>query len=252
MLPQQARVLLVQADRVRDGARAAGAIDEVGVEIADLADAVAPERERVRAGAEPVLAGVEVRAPGVHRVGLAVGDDHLGARARGAGRAGRRSARRAGRALPADRSPRAATSGTTRSRCPSTVKLTPSGCVIAIGRRSSRSGHGARRVGAVGLERDRLDVHLLELEHAQLVDVDVRDQALDRMRVAVVARLLQRGRRRRARRGGRARPRARSRRDASTSICTSEIVLHPAPPQRLAPARRRRARPRRRPRSPRA
>ena len=36
VLPEQARVLLVQADGVRERARATGAVDEVGVEVADL------------------------------------------------------------------------------------------------------------------------------------------------------------------------------------------------------------------------
>ena len=46
--------------------------------------------------------------------------------------------------------------------------------------------HRSGRVGAVGA-RDRLGVELLELQHAALVEVDIGDQALDRVGVAVVA-----------------------------------------------------------------
>ena len=95
-------------------------------------------------------------------------------------------------------------------------------------------GDGAGGVGAVRAG-DRLDVELLELEHAALVDVHVRDQALDRMRVAVVARV-------RAQVGDSARD-APAALDLEPEAARGEHVdLHErdvvdaAPPQRLAPA----------------
>ena len=160
-------------------------VDEVRVEVADLADAVAAQLERVRARAEPVLAGVEVGAPGVQRVRLAVGHDHLGA---GGAVEHRppveahvvqdepflRVDRRAQRpAMPADLvalDGEADALGLRDGERPQVVAL--------------RDDAGPVRAVRLG---DRLDVRLLELEHAAFVDVHVGDQALDRMRVAVVA-----------------------------------------------------------------
>ena len=118
VLPEQPRVLLVDADRVPHDARPAFPIDEVRVEVADLADAIAAQLERVRACAETVFAGIEVGAPGVERMWLSVGHDHL--------RAGRAVEHRAAveahvvqheAFLRIDRR-RAASSGTSAPRCP--------------------------------------------------------------------------------------------------------------------------------------
>ena len=96
-------------------------------------------------------------------------------------------------------------------------------------------GNRPRRIRPVGLQRNRLDVHLLELEHAALVDVDVGDQALDRVCVAVVARVLQQV-------GDGARHPAAAL-DVETEAARGEDVdlderdiLHPAPSHGVAPA----------------
>ena len=133
---------------------------------------------------------------------------------------------------------------------PSTVKLTPSGCVMLERPQVVARGHRPGRIGAVGLQRNRLDVHLLELEHAALVDVHVGDQALDRVRVAVFARPSSRYATARATR----RPRSTSSPkppEARTSICTSETS---STPRRRSASRQpaSAAPPRRPPRSPRA
>ena len=188
MLPEDPRVLLVQADRVRHGPRAPLAVDEMRVEVADLADAVAAQLERVDAAPQAVLAGVEIGPPGVIEPGLSVGDDHLRAR-----RAVQhlavveayvvqhepllrvdRDAQRP--AVPAD--------GVALHGEAHAVRLRDRNRAQIVTGRNRPGG-----VGPVGLG-DRLDVALLELEHPAFVEVDVDDQALDRAGVAVVARLM--------------------------------------------------------------
>ena len=118
------------------------AVGEHGVHVADLAEAVAAERERVRQPADAVLAGVEVRAPVEAVVRVAVGDDHL-AEARpvqdravllavaeahvGQHEAVDRVQRDVQRASPA-----------TRSTWPSSVKPGPSGWTMSSRAMSSR------------------------------------------------------------------------------------------------------------------
>ena len=80
VLPQHAVVLLVDADRVRDHVRLAGRVVQDGVEVADLAQAVAAELERLRHEAEAPLADVVGGAAVVVGRRVAVGDDHLGQR----------------------------------------------------------------------------------------------------------------------------------------------------------------------------
>ena len=77
MLPQQPGVLLVQADRVLDREAAAAVVDQVDVEVADLAQAVAAERERVGQCAEAVLADVERRLAVTAWTGVSVRDNEL-------------------------------------------------------------------------------------------------------------------------------------------------------------------------------
>ncbi len=77
MLPEDPVVLFVHADRVVDHPRLAVLGRERGVEVADLADAVAAERERLRHAAEAPLPRVERVLPAVHRARIAVRDHHL-------------------------------------------------------------------------------------------------------------------------------------------------------------------------------
>ena len=89
VLPEDPVVLFVQADRVRQRAGVAGLVGDHGVEVGDVADAVAAELERVGVAADQVLAGVEVVLPRPDRRRVAVRHDHLGDRRRGARSAGR-------------------------------------------------------------------------------------------------------------------------------------------------------------------
>ena len=77
MLPQQAGVLLVQADRLPDRVRLAVRADEVDIEVADLPEAVAAELERVRHDPDPVLADVESVAPPLERPWIRVRDEQF-------------------------------------------------------------------------------------------------------------------------------------------------------------------------------
>jgi hypothetical protein len=80
VLPQDGVVLLVHADRVRDRIRLAPGVVQHGVEVGDLAEAVAPELERRGHEAESPLAHVERGAPVVVGRGIAIGHHHLGER----------------------------------------------------------------------------------------------------------------------------------------------------------------------------
>ena len=76
VLPEDAEVLLVDADRVAHLARLAGLAADDRVQVGDLAEAVAAELERVDPLADQVLAGVEVRLP-VAEPRIAVRHHHL-------------------------------------------------------------------------------------------------------------------------------------------------------------------------------
>ena len=80
VLPEDRVVLLVDADRVADRVRLAARVVQRRVEVGDLAEAVAAERERRRHEAEPPLADVERGAAVVVGRRVAVGHDHLGER----------------------------------------------------------------------------------------------------------------------------------------------------------------------------
>ena len=77
MLPEDGVVLLVHADGVRLRVRLAAFVREDVVEVVDLAQAVAPECQRVGHAPEAPFAGVEGALPRVHRAGVAVGHHHL-------------------------------------------------------------------------------------------------------------------------------------------------------------------------------
>jgi hypothetical protein len=76
--PERAVVLLVHADGVLHLERRAVLVDQRGVEVADLAEAVAPEGQRVDQRPEVQLAAVVGVLPAVGGGRIAVGDDHLG------------------------------------------------------------------------------------------------------------------------------------------------------------------------------
>ncbi len=80
VLPEDAVVLLVDADRVAGRARVAVGQREVRVQVADLAQAVAAEREGVGERAEAVLADVHDVLEAVVGCDIAVRHDHLGQR----------------------------------------------------------------------------------------------------------------------------------------------------------------------------
>ena len=79
VLPEDAEVLLMHAYRVRYGLRVPALVGHGGVQVGDLAQAVAAELERVGPLPAQVLAGVEVGLP-VAEPRVAVGHDHLGDR----------------------------------------------------------------------------------------------------------------------------------------------------------------------------
>ncbi len=78
VLPEDPVVLLVDAHGIGQGHRAAPAIVDHGVEIADLPEAVAPVLEGVGEGADAVLPHVEGVAVKVGRPRVAVGHHHVG------------------------------------------------------------------------------------------------------------------------------------------------------------------------------
>ena len=80
MLPEDAVILFVHADRVFDRQRLAAAANHMGIEILNQPQAVAAQLQTVGARAHAVLADVEgVLAP-LRRRRIAVGNDHLGQR----------------------------------------------------------------------------------------------------------------------------------------------------------------------------
>jgi hypothetical protein len=80
VLPEDAVVLLVHADRVADRLRVAEVVGDDRVGVVDVTEAVAAELEGVGVAGEHVLAAVEVVLPEPGRRGVGVGDDHLGDR----------------------------------------------------------------------------------------------------------------------------------------------------------------------------
>ncbi len=188
MLPQDAGVLLVEADGVGDGAGFALLVGEHGVEVADLAHAVAAEGQRVGEAAETPLADVEGVLPPVQGPRVAVGDHHLADRRPAQDRPAvvrdvaqndpleRIEADVEGPALPAqhvavDLEPDPVGLGDDERR-----QAGPRGVVL-----------GEVAAGVVG-QRD--DPAVDQLEHLAAGHVHQRLQALDRAGVAVVAGLL--------------------------------------------------------------
>ena len=77
VLPGDAVVLFVQADGVRHGDGLAVVVVDHAVQVGDLAEAVAAELQGVGEQADAVLALVEDQLAVVHRAGVAVGYEHL-------------------------------------------------------------------------------------------------------------------------------------------------------------------------------
>ncbi len=77
MLPKDAVVFLVDADRLRDSEDLAAHRVHVRVEIGDIAEAVAAELQRIRELAEAVLADVEHILARVREIRRAVRHHHL-------------------------------------------------------------------------------------------------------------------------------------------------------------------------------
>ncbi len=80
VLPTDAVVLLVDADRVRDRSRLPAGVVHDSVQVGDLAEAVAAELQRGGHEAQAPLADVERGPPVVIGGGVPVRDDHLGER----------------------------------------------------------------------------------------------------------------------------------------------------------------------------
>lgn len=78
VLPADTGVFLVQADGVRDVDRLAVLVVDDGVQVLDVADAVAAQAQRVGQESQPVLPFVEDVLVGVHRRRIGVRDVHLG------------------------------------------------------------------------------------------------------------------------------------------------------------------------------
>ena len=78
MLPEQAEILLVHADRVLYLARFAPPVVGADVEIVDMAQAIATELEGIEHGANAVFAGIERIAPEIAAGRIAIGHDHFG------------------------------------------------------------------------------------------------------------------------------------------------------------------------------
>ena len=77
VLPEDGVVLLVHADGVVLRVRLAPLVGEDVVEVVDLAEAVAPQGQRVGHAAQTPLPGVERTLPRVHGARVPVGHDHL-------------------------------------------------------------------------------------------------------------------------------------------------------------------------------
>ena len=196
VLPQHAVVLLVDADRVRDRVRLAVRVVQHGVEVADLAEAVAAQLQRGGHEAQAPLADVERGAAVVVGRRVAVGHDHLGE-----GQPVRDRAQPAAvgvadgvqhQALAVVEARAACDQFCQRSRWPSRVNEAPSGWVISSGLRSvaQRAGRararGRTRPCTGG--RPRRSPRVLDVQQLHRVQVDDRVQPVDRVRVRVAAR----------------------------------------------------------------
>ena len=198
VLPADPEVLLVHADRVRDGQRLTVLVVGDGVEVVDLAQAVAAQLQRVQQQPDAVLALVEHVLDPVGRRGVAVGDVHLRQRGPVHDRAhpapvlvadlvqdqslARGVAHPQPPLLPADGVP---VHGEAR-----TLGLGDLDRPDVVADRGVRRAvvvveHQLRHVVA-GLLRQRHDAVVPDVDDLHQVQVDQHDQALDRAGVAVV------------------------------------------------------------------
>ena len=189
VLPQNAEVFFVDADRLVDVDGRAVVEAPGAVEIGDVAEAVTPQRERVHRAAERDLADIERILERLARAGLAVGHDHLG---------------HAG--APHDRPPRPLIGPRQRLEDDalgvvhdgSHIPVAP-GDQVAVGHgeaRTVRLGDVDRFevvairngpvVVVVRLGRNRPVADVVEVVDLHLVEIDERHQTIDGFRVAVV------------------------------------------------------------------
>src|ERR1700722_13993562 len=197
MLPGDAMVLFVQADGVLHRERVAVVVVDDAVQVDDLAQAVAPELQRVGEQADAVLPLVEDQLAVVGQARVAVGDEHLA-------EGGTVDDRPAG---VVDLVQDQALAG---GEADPQVPLLPFQVVVPDGEAGALVlddvewldvGSGAvREVGDVvrvgdrgggvvaGLLRDRDDAFVLDRHDGKRVEVDERADVLDRVGVAVVAR----------------------------------------------------------------
>ena len=80
MLPENSVVFFVNADGVGDGEIAAAAVAQMGIEIFDVTDTVAPELEAVGTHTHSIFADVKCIFADLRRARISIGNDHLGER----------------------------------------------------------------------------------------------------------------------------------------------------------------------------
>ena len=213
VLPEQAGVLLVQADRVRERDRLARAVADDGVEVVDQPEAVAAELERVRERPDQVLADVERALDVARRARIAVGHRHLADRRAVQDRAplaavvvgelvqdealAHRPAGAERPALPADQVALDREAGALRLHDldrPHALALGP--------------GHARAVLARLG--RDRHDAVVVDADDLAPVEVDERDDPLDRLPVGTRLRARRASTRGRGRSAGRPGRRART------------------------------------------
>jgi hypothetical protein len=186
VLPGHPDVLFVQADGVGHLAWLAVPAREDGVEVADLPEAVAAEHQGDDLLSEQVLAGVEVVLPEPGRARVGVGDHHLGHRGPVHDRPvaqGELVQRQPFAGVEPDPEPPplpghlVAVEGEARA-----LRL---GDVDGLERGPGRADLG-RVVEVPRLLRDGQDLLVDQVQHPALDQVDVGDQAVDRMGPRVV------------------------------------------------------------------
>jgi len=176
----------VQADGVRHLTRPAVAVGQDGVEVADLAEAVAAEHQGDDLLAEQVLAGVEVVLPEPGRARVGVGDHHLGDGGTVDDRPVRHAELVQGEAFAGvepDPQPPALPG--------QLVAVEGEAGTLGLGdldrpERGARRADRGRVVEVALLLRDGQDLGVDQVQHPALDEVDVGDQAVHRVGPGVV------------------------------------------------------------------
>ena len=188
VLPEQPGVLLVQADRIGERDGLAGSVAHDGVEVVDQPEAVAAERERVGERADQVLADVERALDEARRARIAVRHRHLADRGAMQDRA-LLVALSVGELVQDEAFPHRP-AGAERPALPADQ--------VAVDREAGalrlhdldRAHVGALRPGQAGailadLGRDGHDAVVVDADDLAPVQVDERDDALDRPSVRI-------------------------------------------------------------------